>query len=364
MEIKSVRLVDDEVKTIAEKEQELIAEHEEQLEAREENLEPIVEQPIVEQDKPEITEDIVLSYIREKKNIEVNSLDDFDELLKSKPIELDEEIQLYQKYKQETGRSIEDFLMLQKDLSNENPDSLLKEYYKTQDSALTEKELEYKIKRFRYEDLDEDLDADEIIEKQLAKREELAKAQKFFEQQKEQYKMPLESSRSFVPESEKETYESYKQYRESLPQVEQENHKKAQFYMEQTEKLFSDKFEGFKFEAGDKALVYKPAEAAALKESQSDINKFFSRFVDDNGFLTDAESFHKALAIASDPDKFFRFAYEQGKADGVTGLEKEAKNLDLGTRQATTVIPKEGIKARVIDDGSDNRYVIKSNKQR
>jgi hypothetical protein len=364
MEIKSVKLVDDVVKTTEEKERELLQEHQEQI--QEEVVETKVEdQPIIEeQPKLELTEDIVLSYIKEKKNIKVNSLDDFDELLNRKPVELDEEIQAYQKYKQETGRPIEDFLKLQKDYTKEDPNTLLKEFYRSQDPELTERELEYKVKRFRTDDLDEDLDADEITEKTLAQREELAKATKFFEHQKEQYKLPLESSRSFVPEAERETYESYKQYLESLPQVEQEAYKKAQYFTEQTEKLFSDKFEGFKFKAEDKELTYKPAEATALRESQSDVNKFFGRFVDEKGFVKDAEAFHKALAIAADPDKFFRFAYEQGKADGVSALEKDAKNLDLGTRSATTVTPKEGIKARILDDGTDSRYVIKSNKQR
>jgi len=363
MEIKSVKLVDDEVKTIAEKEQELIAEHEEQLEKKEEFIEePIKEQEQPELERPELTEDIVLSYIKEKKNIEVNSLDEFENLLKKPTVELDEEIQAYQKYKQETGRSIEDFLKLQKDYSKEDPNTLLKEYYKQQDPDLTDRELDYKVRKFNYDDLDEDLDADEITEKRLAQREELAKATKFFESQKEQYKLPLESRVGFVPEADKEAYESYKKYMESLPTIEQENLKKSQYFTDRTNELFSDKFEGFKFEAGDKKLVYKPAEVNVLKESQSDINKFFGRFVDDNGYVKDAEMFHKALAIAADPDKFFRFAYEQGKADGVSDLERDSKNLDLGTRGATTVTPREGIKARVLDDGTDNRYVIKSKK--
>lgn len=362
MEIKSVKLVDGVVKTTEERERELIKEHEEKVEpVVEPVIEPVIE-PITEEPKQEITEEIVLSYIREKKNIEVNSLDDFDELLNKKPVDLDEEIQAYQKYKQETGRPLEDFLRLQKDFSQEDPNTLLKEFYRSQDPELTDRELNYKVNRFNTESLDEDLDADEITEKNLAKREELAKANKFFEQQKEQYKLPLASRDNFVPEGERESYASYKQYLESLPQAEQDAFEKARYFTEQTEKVFSDKFEGFKFKAEDKELTYKPAEVTDLRESQSDVNKFFSRFVDEKGFVKDAEAFHKALAIAADPDKFFRFAYEQGKADGVSALETDAKNLDLGTRTATTVVPKEGIKARVLDDNTDGRYVIKSTK--
>jgi hypothetical protein len=361
MEIKSVKMLDDDGNVIASK---VIEEK-----TPEPTPEPIPEptpepanepspEPTPEPVKLELKEEDVLSFVKEKKNIQINSLDELSDMLNKPKTELDAEVETYLKYKQDTGRSLEDFLKLNKDFSTEDPNKLIKDFYKDQDPSLTERELEHKVKKFTY---DEDFDdEDSVIEKKLALREELTKATKHFEDLKEKYKTPLESRKDLSSEFDEDTLKAYKEYLSSLPEVEQEQKRKADFFVEQTNNLFSDKFEGFKFEVDGKSVVYKPAEAATLKESQANINNFLSRFVDDKGYLKDAETFHRAIAIASDVDKFYKFAYDQAKADAVLELERQSKNIDMGMKPATTVTSTGGIKMRVVDDGSNERYVIKS----
>lgn len=357
MEIKSVRVVDGTEKSRVEIEQELIEKHEQELENKEaEQQEQETTPPAVE--TPELREEDVLSFIKSKKNIEVNSLDEFEALLQKKnDTELPEDVATYLKYKQETGRSFEDFVKLQKDYSKEDPMKTLREFYVENDPEITERELNLKLKKFNY---DEEIDdEDEITEKQLNLRQELSRAREHFDKLKEQYKVPLESRQSFVPEAEKENYEAFKRNLEQSKTVEQENQVRSKFFAEQTEKLFSDQFEGFKFKSGESEYVYKPADAKTLKESQSDISKFIGKFLDDKGFLSDSEAFHRAIAIASDPEKFFSFAYEQGKADGVTGLEKDSKNIDMGVKSTTTITPKQGFIVRDASAGESSRYKIR-----
>jgi hypothetical protein len=353
MEIKAVRIVDGEEKSAVQIEKELIEQHEKELE---EKQDPIVDE-IKEPAPIELKEEDVLSYIKSKKNIEVNSLDEFESLLKKgSEVELPEDVKAYWDYKKETGRTFEDFVKLQKDYSKEDPEKLIREFYAEQDPELSAKELEYKMKKFRYdEDLDEE---DEIIEKQLNLKQELAKARDHFEKGKEKYKIPTESAETFIPETERENYKAYKEYLDSLPTAQQESEKKRQYFAEQTDKVLSDKFEGFKFKAGEKEVAYKPAEANALKEAQSDIMKFIGQFVDENGFLKDAEDYHRRIAVASDVDKFFSYAYELGKAEAVSSLEKEAKNIDMGIKPAVTVT-KEGLKIRDASANSENKYKIR-----
>lgn len=355
MDFKSVRVVDGNEKSAVEIEQELVEQHEKSLEGKQDDPPAdIIPEPIA----PEINEQDVLSFIRNKRNIEVNSLDEFDALLQKKPeLDLPEDVATYLKYKQDTGRSFEDFVKLQKDFSKEDPMKTLKEFYIENDPEITDRELNLKMKKFSY---DEDLDdEDDITEKQLNLRQELSRAKEHFDKQKEQYKVPLESRDSFVPDSEKENYQAFKRNLEQSQTVEQENQVRSKFFAEQTDKLFSDQFEGFKFKAGENEFVYKPADAKTLKESQSDISKFIGKFLDDKGFLSDSEAFHKAIAIASDPDKFWSFAYEQGKADGVNGLDKDSKNIDMGMKAATTVTPKTGFVVRDASAGESSRYKIK-----
>lgn len=351
MEIKGMRIVDSEPKSKAEIEEQLLEEHAKETE--ENTTEPVVQENkvIEEEQKIELNDDSVLSYIREKKNLEINSLDEFDALMQKRDepqIEIDEEVLAYNKYKKETGRSIEDFLKLQKDWTKEDPESTLREFYRQQDPDLTQRELDYKLKQFKY---DEDIDdEDEIAEKRLKQREELKKAIGHFESQKEQYKAPVASAETFVPESEREDYKSYKQYKEAAVTVEEENRNRSKYFAEQTDKLFSSEFEGFKFKLGENEVSWKPAEANALKDAQSDISKFIGQFLDDKGYLKDAEAFHKAIAVAMNAERLASFAYEQGKADGINQLEKDSKNIDM-VRETPKKASEGGIKMRILDDG-------------
>ena len=357
-----MRLVDEQPKSKAEIEQELIEKHEEELKADEPagGTPPVIEEPIVESNPTlELNDDIVLSFIKEKKNLEIGSLDEFDELmaLRNAPKqEIDEVALAYDKYKKETGRSIDDFIKLQKDWSSVDAKETLAEFYRQQDPDITKRELEYKLRQFEYdEDLDEE---DEVVEKQFKQKQELKEALKFFESQKEQYKMPVASADTFVPESEKENYNAYKQYEATNAEIQKQNAERYEFFAGKTNELFSDQFEGFKFKVGESELKWKPADASTMKSSQLDTSKFFQSFVDENGYIKDAEGFHKAMAAAMNVDKLVSFAYEQGKADGIVGLEKESKNLDLGIRETPKTAQQGGIKMRVLDDGQPT-YKIK-----
>ena len=338
----------------------------------EEPKDPIVEKPAIEPtDEPteepsneqepiqfELDDDKVLSYFKEKKGKELSSLEElFEEKVIEKELELPEDVEAFFKYKKETGRSLNDFVKLNRDLDNESPDKLLAEYIRETNPEYDEEDVAFALEQFKF---DEDLDDDATIRNaKLSKKKELAKAKEYFNQQKEQYKAPLESSSPLVPEEELESYNAYKEYRQSQEAQTEEQRKRSEFFKEKTESLFSDKFEGFKFKVNDdKEMTYKPGDVNALKENQMSLNNFVASFLDDNGYLKDAEAFHRAIAIASDPDKFARFFYEQGQTETVTSFEKEGKNVDM-IRQGSPTSTKQGLKVRVVDNESSGRLKIK-----
>jgi hypothetical protein len=365
-----VRLVDSEEKSVAEVEAQLLKQHEEttgiSVEPTE-TVDTVVVQPetvdtfVTENNESTVVDDIdedkVLSYIGKRYNREISNLEELFEQRQQNE-DLPEDVFAFLKYKKETGRGIEDFIRLNKDYDNMDEESLLFEYQKEQNPDLDAEDIQFDIKdRFSY---DEDYDDDkEIKKRKLAKKKELSKAKKHFNDLKDQYKVPLESRDTFVPKEERDDYDAYKRNKESYRSSEEDNAKRSEYFSKKTKELFSDKFEGFKFNIDDKKkLVYKPGDPKSLANDQSDLRSFVSQFLDDNGYLSDAEAFHRSISIAKNPDKFAKFFYEKGMADAVVEVSRESKNIDM-TRQATQITPSEGVQVRVIDQDRGNRLVIK-----
>lgn len=330
--------------------------------------EPPTQDPVDPVDEPapddqpqevDLDDNKVLSYLGKRWNKEITSLDDLVQE-RSQAEELPEDVSAFLKYKRETGRGIEDFMKLNVDYNAMDEDSLLYQYYKEQNPELDADEVKFELEtKFSY---DEDFDDEKHIKKiKLERKKELNRAREFFNSQKEQYKVPLESRDAFVPQEEREAYESYKQYKQAATSEQEEQLKRSKYFAEKTTELFSDKFEGFKFAIDEnKAVTYKPAEAKALLEEQSSLKNFVNKFLNEEGYLKDAESFHRAIAIASNPDKFAKFFYEKGMTEAVDTVSKESKNINM-TRQATQVANKtEGtFQVRAVDPSFGNRLVIK-----
>ena len=363
-----VRAVEFEEKSAVEIEQELVDKHEKEVtgEATEETTEtPVVTEEAIIDEKSEqavpvtyeIKEEDVLSHIKNRYNKEISSLDELFEKRNSNE-ELPEDVAAFLKYKKDTGRDINDFIKLNKDYDSMDQDTLLLDYYKDQNSELDMEDLRFELdSKFGYDqDFDDEKD---IKKKQVAKKKELAKARKHFNDLKAQYKVPLESREPIVPKEEKDAYEAYRKQKESDAQYEQEQQKRSNYFSEKTNELFSDKFEGFGFNVDEKnKLVYKPGDIETLKKDQSSVMNFLSKYIDKDGYLKDAESFHKAMSVAMNPDKFAKYFYDKGKTDAVGDVSKQSKNINM-TRQAPTPTPKEGPGIRVIDENRSSRLVIK-----
>jgi hypothetical protein len=354
-----VKLVDFEEKSVQEIEQKLLDEHEQKMA---EPTEPVVEtpvEPVIE--SPQFGDNDVLSYLKTKFNKEVNSL---DELFVEKPQPqqevLPEDVDAFFKFKKETGRGLEDFYRVNQDFSKVNPERLLADYMRETNPDLDDEDIafEYESKFAIDEDIDEDKD---IKRKKLAFKKELGKATKYFNEQKEKYKAPLESRmESTIPAEDREALESYKQYISSSSAMQQEQAKKSEYFMNKTSELFSDEFKGFDFKVGDKEVSYKPGTPEQLKAQQTDISKFFSNFVNEEGYIKDAKQYHKTIAAAMNPDAMAKFFYDMGKADAIDDSVRQSKNIDMSVRNAPQNIEKGGFKVTALDSDHGNRLKIKS----
>ena len=353
MDIKVRALDDVEVKSTAQVEEELLQKHEEQFE----------EQVVVEQPQEEVqglTEDQVLSHIKERYNKEFTSVDDIFAEREAQE-ELPDDVAAYFKYKKETGRGINDYVKLQRDFDEANPDTLLRDYLKTTETALDDDDIDSLMDEYSY---DEDLDDESDIKKiKVAKKKAIAKAKNYFEKEKEMYKQPLESGSGAIPEADKEQYETYKQYLSEAATQQEETKRKSEWFTQKTDEVFNNEFKGFEFNIGEDKVTYSPGSAEETKKSQLSPMNFVNKYLDENGLMKDAAGYHKALAVAMNPEKFAQYFYEQGKANATEDVMRKTKNINMTTRNTPEVSSKSGTQFKSLNNDSGRGLKIRSIKR-
>ena len=352
MEFKVREVEGGEEKSLAQREQEVLDQHEQQQEE-------VVEEKQTETPQEDtLTDDRVLEFLGNRYGREIKS---FDDLMseRQEQEEMPEDVSAYLKYKKETGRGIEDYVRLNRDFDSMNEDSLLKEYYKATEDGLDSDDINVLMEEFLYdEDIDDESD---IRKKKLAKKKVLSKAKKHFEKQKEYYKQPLESSGSLTKEQEEEL-SAYRQYIESATTQKQENERRQTWFTEKTDELFNSEFKGFEFKLNDKNVTFKPGSADELKKVQSNPMNFVMKYLDDTGLLKDSLGYHRALAVAMNPEKFAEFFYEQGKAEATEDVMRKTKNVNMSERRTPEVTSKGGMKIKSVSTPSSRGLKIRSKK--
>jgi hypothetical protein len=384
MEIKVRAIEATEEKSMQEVENELLQKHEDQFNDTSEtsetekvdlNFEKDKEDSSVKEDDKEeasveeaaeqpydLKEEDVLSYIGKRYGKEINSFDDLMAERKESE-ELPEDVAAYFKYKKETGRDIQDFVKLQQDFSSMNPDSLLREYLTiTEGEGLDPEDIDSLMEDYSY---DEDLDDESVIKKtKLAKKKIIAKAKKFFNEQKELYKQPLESRPAVNSESENEELQDYRQYLESVKTQQQENEAKRSWFVKKTNEVFTDDFKGFDFALDDKTVTFSPGDTQSIKKNQDTPMNFINKFLDDKGLMKDAAGYHRALSIAMNPDKFAQFFFEQGKSEATQDVMRKTKNINMSERRAPEVTNKGGMTVKSVNPDSGRGLKIRSIKRK
>jgi hypothetical protein len=385
MELK-VRAVDAvEEKSVQEVEQELLDKHEEKFsdssETKENNPQvkmDFAEESVVEdtpkaeetseetpepvQEQAELSEEDVLSYIGKRYGKEINSLDELN-ATREEVEQLPEDVAAYFKYKKETGRGIEDYVKLQRDFSAMNPDSLLREYLTvTEGEGLDAEDIDSLMEDYSW---DEELDEESVIKKtKLAKKKTIAKAKKYFNEQKELYKQPLESRPVVDSQSNNEELQEYRQYLESVKTQQQESEAKRNWFLKETDKVFTEDFKGFDFVLDDKTVTFSPGDVQTIKKSQETPMNFINKYLDDKGLVSDAAGYHRALSIAMNPDKFAKFFYEQGKSEATEDVIRKTKNINMSERRAPEVTNKGGFQVKSVNPDSGRGLKIRSIKRK
>ncbi|MDA1363857.1 MAG: hypothetical protein O3A79_03855 [Candidatus Marinimicrobia bacterium] len=275
-------------------------------------------------------------------------------------IEYPENIQDLVKFMNETGGTLEDYVALNKDYEQFEDMSLLHEYYTRSKPHLSADEINFLIEdKFSYdEEIDEPKD---IKRKKLAFKEEVAQAKNHLESQKSNYYKEIKAGSRLTPEQQK-AMDFFNRYNKESAEQEKITRSQREVFDNKTKSFFNNQFKGFEYNVGDKRYRFNVKNVNEVKNTQSDINNFVKRFLNEKNEMNDAAGYHKSLFTAMNADAIANHFYEQGKADAIKESVKSAKNIKMDPRSSHQEIEVGGLKARIVsgDDSSGLKLKLKN----
>ena len=267
--------------------------------------------------------------------------------------QLPENIQKVVDFMNETGGTLEDYVRLNTDYASLNEDQLLREYYQSANPHLDQEDIDFMLEdKFSY---DEDLDDErEIRRKKVERKQALANAKNHLEGLKSKYYDEIKMGSRLNPEQQK-AVEFFNRYNKESEESAKIAERQAQRFKTESDKVFSDTFEGFDYNVGDKKYRFRVKNAGEVKQTQSDINNFIKKFLNENNELSDAKGYHKSLFTAMNADQVAQHFYEQGKADALKDSIAKSKNVDVNPRGVhEKVVASNGWSVRAVDSGESS----------
>jgi hypothetical protein len=326
--------------------------------------EVIAPDQIVTQDIESVLEEIIDEPLTDKAPVAaINLQEEVKEALldtRNTGVELPENIQKVIDFMADTGGSLEDYVKLNTDYSKLDNYNLLKEYYQNTKPHLDSDEIDFLMEdNFSF---DEDVDDErEIKKKKIAQKEELQNARKHLEDLKSKYYSEIKSGSKLAPEQQK-AVEFFNRYNKENEEATKIAETQTQTFLQKTDQVFSEDFKGFDFNVGDKKYRFNVKNAPEVKNTQSDINNFIKKFLNEKNEMSDAKGYHKGLFTAMNADAVAQHFYEQGKADAVKDSTSRAKNIEMGVRGVHQDVKQvNGWAVRAVDTrGADSKLRIKT----
>jgi hypothetical protein len=324
-------------------------------------VEETVEEEVIEPVAEEVTEEVEIPALEEITEEEVEEvIEQVEEAVAKaeatgKP--LPENIQKLVDFMEETGGDINDYARLNQDYSQMDNTQALEEYYR-----LTKPHLDAEERSFLLDEnfsFDEDMDDErDIRKKKIALKEQVAEAKAYLDGQKSKYYDEIKAGSKLTGEQQK-AVDFFNRYNKESEANESRIKSEQSTFLKKTESVFNDKFKGFEYNVGEKKYRVNVKEAGKVKDTQSDINNFVKKFLNEDGTMSDAKGYHKALYSAMNSDAIANHFYEQGKADALKNSVAKAKNVDMAPRQSHKEFEAGGMKFKVLgDDSSDFKFKI------
>jgi len=275
-------------------------------------------------------------------------------------IELPENIQKVVDFINETGGSLEDYVALNKDYPNVDDLALLREYYQQSKPHLSSEEIDFLIEdKFTFdEEVDDERD---VKRKKLAFKEEVASAKSELEGLKTKYYEEIKAGSRLTPDQQK-AVDFFNRYNTENEESSKIAEKAKSVFLQKTDQVFNDEFKGFEYKVGDKRYRFNVKDTDEVKTTQSDINNFIRKFLNEDQVMSDAKGYHKSLFTAMNADAIANHFYQQGKSDAMKESMKTAKNINMDPRGVHAKNTQSGMQAKVLagDDTSKLKLKLKN----
>ena len=331
----------------------------EEVREPEQNEEPVTNDGAEETVLEEITEE------EETQKEEVKELaNEVEEAIQEQEdsgVELPENIQKVVDFINETGGTLEDYVALNKDYSSVDDMALLRDFYKQNKPHLADDEIDFLIEdSFSFdEDVDDERD---IKRKKLRFKEEVAQARKSLEGLKSQYYEEIKAGSRLTSDQQK-AVDFFNRYNKENEETAKIAEQAKSIFLKKTNEVFSNEFKGFEYKVGEKKYRFNVKQADEVRDSQSDINNFIGKFLDENNNMKDAKGYHKALFTAMNTDKIAQHFYEQGRADALKNSMATAKNVNMTPRSGhEKVTSSSGFTVKAVSGDDSSRLRVKIRK--
>jgi hypothetical protein len=333
-------------------------------EVREEN-ETQPEEPAGESQEEEKKEEAIIEEVQTPQKTQEEPIEEEQPVQQSQPVEqpeinVPEGVLELVNFMNETGGSMEDYIRLNKNYEDLDNKDLIKEYYSITKPHLTSDEANFLIEdNYSFDkEIDDPLD---IKRKELAYKEEVAKAKQYLEGQKNQYYKEVKNTGGLSKEQQK-AVDFFNRYNTEQHEIAQQQEKATNQFKLKTNEVFNQEFKGFDFNVDNKTFKYKLKDVDNVKNTQMDVMNVIGSYLDDNRTLKDGYGYHKALFAAKNADSIANHFYQLGKTEAVKEIAAESKNINMDPRQTSSgVVESGGIKVRAIsgDDSSKLRIKLK-----
>ena len=278
---------------------------------------PTVETPpVAEPEAPNtlLTDDVIFEKLSETLGREVKSYDD----LKPKEVQLDEEVKQLLEWKEKTGLSLSKWTDFNKDFSKMGDLDVAREILADKYPDFTEEELEYTMKGYVYDELEDD-ESDRIA-KSIALKKFAKEGRETLEQNKINF---LESQpKSSLSVEEKELLDYAKSVKQKEASLEDKN-----VAYQNSLKEASLKLQAINLDLGEGLTIKHNVAQESTKDLVDYINTMPEWYKEDGSF--NHENIARDTYKLKNFDTIIKSAFEQGKNYAIEGKIKENNNISL-----------------------------------
>merc|ERR1711998_20061 len=137
---------------------------------------------------------------------------------------------------------------------------------------------------------------------------------------------------SRLTQDQQKAVDFFNRYNKETEEVTKVAEKQKSLFQQKTNQVFSDQFKGFEYNVGEKKYRFNVKNTDEIKTTQSDINNFVKKFLNENNEMSDAKGYHKSLFTAMNADTIANHFYQQGKTDALRESMGKAKNIKMDPR--------------------------------